>query len=215
MSFYDFNIVLHIERFVKNELLQPIQKAWIVTIAKPLSLLHSILLLRFWDGDNSAKYNNANAYLVGNTVRFRNKIYLCVKDAAIGVTPTNTLYWVKMLDSWIGLKERLHYNGQVIILEFLLNRWFEFDPQLIYIENLDTSVGTFVIGETELESGDIGYSETTTTSYITEDFTDVLKDNFVVNYPSSITIGSTEYLELVALTYKYKLYGTSPIFNPY
>lgn len=88
MSFYDFNIGLHIERFVKKELLKPIQKAWINTLLKPLSVLHSILLLRFWDGDNSPKYNPAVAYTVGDTVRFRNKIFLCVIDTTMGQVPS-------------------------------------------------------------------------------------------------------------------------------
>lgn len=214
MSFYDFDITIHIKRFVKAAILQPKQLAWLQSLLEPLRFFQDVFLKRFRDGDNSPKWDNLTVYNIGETVRFRNKVYLCFKQTTAGIDPTNAEYFVLVLDTWIGVAESINYNGQVIMLEYLLNKWFEYSSGEIYIENAEGD-DDFAISEEEGESGDIGLSDELTESLIgTSD--SFLGDSFTVFFPSAdITYANKKRQELEALVVKYKLYGTTPTFSPY
>ena len=62
--------------------------------------------------------------MVGNQVKYTDKaIYQCWV-ASTGNLPTNTNYWFKIQDKFVGIEPRMKYNAQHILFEWALNEWF-------------------------------------------------------------------------------------------
>jgi hypothetical protein len=102
----------------------PIYKAWTKTLLKPLQVLYNTMFGTFQYGNAAAIYSGATAYAVGNQVKYTDKaIYQCWV-ASTGNLPTNTNFWFKIQDNFVGIEPRMKYNAQHILFEWALNEWF-------------------------------------------------------------------------------------------
>jgi hypothetical protein len=102
----------------------PIYKAWTKTLVKPLQVLYNTMFGTFKDGNAAALYSGVTAYAVGNQVKYTDKaVYQCWV-ASTGNLPTNTNYWFKIQDNFVGIEPRCKYNAQHILFEWALNEWF-------------------------------------------------------------------------------------------
>ncbi len=94
------------------------------------------------DGFTGDKWDVSMSYNSGEKVRYiDHSVYECINDSAAGILPTNILYWVKIQEIYIGVRERSRYNSRKMLLEFILNKWFEVDAlpsDQIYITNNQT-----------------------------------------------------------------------------
>jgi len=174
----------------------------------------------FIGGDASAAYSNVTAYVDGDRVNYQNKIYECIL-ATTGNLPTDTTYWIPYVSDFRGVVERIKYNCQTVMLEWILNRWFATSfvqpgggNSDIYIVNNDRSSSTFVAGAI---SGGVTYGSYV---YSTPEFVDDFvpetpsfssSPNFTVYYPISLipTITNEKYYQLVNLVNKYKTFGST------
>lgn len=99
--------------------------AWLNILASPL-----ILIQTWWNSRvNGSSYTAFNAtadYTIDTYVLYGRASYVCIKTPAIGLypKPTDSNYWYKILDDYIGLNERSSYSAQKVMLEFALNRRF-------------------------------------------------------------------------------------------
>jgi len=102
----------------------PIYKSWTKTLVKPLQVLYNTMFGTFKDGNAAAIYSGATAYAVGNQVKYTDKaVYQCWV-ASTGNLPTNTNFWFKIQDNFVGIEPRCKYNAQHILFEWALNEWF-------------------------------------------------------------------------------------------
>ena len=123
--------------------------AWLNILAGPL-----ILIQNWWQqrltGSAYALFNSSVNYNINNLVRYGRASYICTKTPAVGLfpLPTNTDYWYKILDDYIGITERSKYSAQKVMLEFALNRRFNpttiqppfsSAPASIYITNNESN----------------------------------------------------------------------------
>ena len=137
-----------------------------------LQYLHDLFFNGYADGDSSGDYNNAAPYAVGVKVRYiDNKIYERIGiGSTTGTIPTDTDFWIPVLNNFIGVRERARYTSNRVVFEYALNKWFK--TQLnqftawdgagnptplsdIYIQNTPVDTNSFVVGVDEEESSSI------------------------------------------------------------
>jgi len=104
---------------------KPKHTAWLNILVSPLTKLQD-----WWNerltGSSYSLFNGATNYTIYNTVRYGRAAYWCIKTPPTGLfpLPTDTTYWYKILDDYIGLNERSKYSAQKVMLEYALNRRF-------------------------------------------------------------------------------------------
>lgn len=227
MSIYNINFGNEVEKLLPPAKREPKNLAWLRSLVKPIQWLRDLFFEDYANGNNDALYDSLATYSVGDRVRYMNKIYECISNTTAGTNPSNITNWIKILDDFRGARERVTYNGQKIVLEWILNRWFGtsfIQPDStnptnrsdFYVDTQNTDDDSFLVGETSPETSFV--SETT---IFMEDFVGESYDpeaiNFIVYYPLA-TIPSTtddKYYQMTALTEKYKLAGTTPGYESY
>lgn len=128
--------------------------------------------------------------------------YIPEEGYVAGVVPSDTKYWQKIADSFVGFDERIKYNSTILSLEYMLNKHFGYawpanypvalvydNPLIrptIYItpQNYDTNV--FLVGEVDYtDSSVIGIDIWANMDFVGEG--DILAETaaFVVNFPLS------------------------------
>ncbi len=211
---YNIDFIIQLKRLLPPLKRKPKRIAWLTSLLKPLQWLNDVLMI-YVAGDASIPVYNGDAILRGVKVRFDNKIYETLADTLENETPfTNPEKYFLVLNDWRGAKERVHYSSQILIFEYLLNRWFgtSFRQPVdgksdIYIEELDTQDYFFRIGENESESSEIAELELEQKSYIGESWFAEDAD-FVVKYKLSQIDTSAKRDQLRSLINQHRLYGT-------
>lgn len=143
MSIYSQTYSLIWNKLLPPSLRQVIWKAWGVAIMSPMQWLRDLFFDDYADGSSAADWVSAAAYSFGDRVRYiDNSVYELITVAGItGITDgpdVDTDNWIKVLDTWIGLRERSKYNSQKLLLEFILNKYFRVaipPSDQIYITN--------------------------------------------------------------------------------
>ena len=150
----------------------PIYKAWTKTLLKPLQVLYNTMFGTFQYGNAAALYNSATAYVVGNQVKYTDKsIYQCWV-ASTGNLPTNTNYWFKIQDKFVGIEPRCKYNAQHLLFEWALNEYFGTtfvntpSASDIYIDNFASGSNVFYVGLTEVNSSQAVYENSQADRFI-------------------------------------------------
>jgi hypothetical protein len=170
----------------------PIYKAWVKTLLKPLQVLYNTMFGTFKDGNAAAIYNGATAYVVGNQVKYTDKaIYQCWV-ASTGNLPTNTAYWFKIQDKFVGIEPRCKYNAQHLLFEYALNEWFGTTfvnvpgSSDIYINAVGANLGAFYVGFTPTDSSFVVYDEPEATAFIQALDLTTASISFTINVPIAV-----------------------------
>ncbi len=167
----------------------PIYKAWTKTLVKPLQVLYNTMFGTFKDGNAAAIYSGATAYVVGNQVKYTDKaVYQCWV-ASTGNLPTNTNYWFKIQDNFVGIEPRCKYNAQHILFEWALNEWFGTTfvnvpgDSAIFIDAAAADLGAFYVGLTETESSYVVFDEPEATAFVQALNLTTAGVSFTINVP--------------------------------
>lgn len=174
------------------------------------------------NGSSYAFYSNVTAYVDGDRVNYQNRVYECIL-ASTGNLPTDTTYWVLVANDFRGVVERIKYNCQRLMMEWLLNKWFgsTFNQpgsgtSDIYITDNDRESSTFTVFQNDLTNGVALSSAVFESANFVNDFVMATPSyafvaNFDVNYPVALipTITDEKYYQLVNLVEKYKTFGTT------
>jgi hypothetical protein len=146
----------------------------------------------FKDGNAAALYSGATAYAVGNQVKYTDKsIYQCWV-ASTGNLPTNTNYWFKIQDNFVGIEPRCKYNAQHILFEWALNEWF--GTTFVNVPgNSDIWIGpgspsdvVLYVGFTEVNSSLIVYGNGEAQTFIQAINIANTGDEFTINVPIAV-----------------------------
>lgn len=166
---------------------------------QPVALIRALLTPMQWVRDlilGSFKTGaTASPYAPGTYYKYDQVIYnKGVYEALVDTTndPTNTTDWKLVQPNFIGVDERMKYNGQKIVLEYALNKEFDgvfrqpatgFNSD-IYITNIAAVMAGFRVGQDESGSSSIG--QTTSSDSIGGRYPFVQVNNFQINFKASL-----------------------------
>lgn len=190
------------------------------SIVEPLNDLN-IIFKWFREGNTAGQYNPATTYTFGSVLKYSRKVYLkneVTTGYTAGIIPTNTTYFVRISESFIGIAERLMYRPDKLVLEYALNRIFETtfrQPPLvsdIYIQNVNTSDTNFGVGELDNFTSTIGETDVLSLYFISENDFVAGETDFIVYVPLAVfnALASTDVERTAILTdviEKYRLTG--------
>ena len=134
------NPIYNIDFGLASERLSPPYKRsprllrWLFVLLSPIQWLRNLVLGYYADGviGNSIPFfQTTDTYEYGDMVIGPDdKIYLNIftGTTTVGIIYNNTDYWIPVLDTYIGVRERLVYTSQTIVLEGILNKKFRVPP---------------------------------------------------------------------------------------
>lgn len=158
MSIYDIDYT-----DVGNQLLPPdkrgaYMRSWVATLFKPLQYLSNLWLNDYRAGSSAAPFLISTTYAIGDKVLYKASVYESIVAGNLGHTPPNDAYWVRVQDNFIGVFERVQYNGNTLILTYALNKYFgttfRQPPNVsdIYLQANAKPADVFIVGATEAQS---------------------------------------------------------------
>lgn len=200
-SIYGFDIDSNVEELLPSDYRLPVNIKLVQSLLSALKWVRDLFFDSYFYGNVPAKYA-AGTYAYLDQVTYKKKVYLSLIDGNTDAPTTSN--WLLVQDDFLGLKERMLYNGSRLSLEYALNRKFETtfrQPATpsgvgdaksdIYFEaGTPTSVG-FLIGATEPKSSSVG--KTKSSGYIGSDSPLIYAIHFNIKVPSATmaTIGAT------------------------
>lgn len=221
MSIYDVNYADLFRLLLPPDKREPNNLAWAASLMAPLQWAHDNFFTGYLDGSTTAQYNNLTAYVQFDEVRYNNRIYQCIEDST-GNLPTNESYWIEVNADFRGARQRIRYNGQKLVLEYILNKWFgttfisklvdDVTKSVVYIENTLSNTNNFFVSEISPNTSFVASYSEIQESFVPE-VSNVDAADFKVYYPVSFT--ANQVIQLKAITEKYKLYGTKASYQPY
>lgn len=209
---------------------QDVRLGMLEAISAPIQWNRDNFFDSYLEGDASAVWDIGTNYLRYDRVNYQNRIYECTNDI-IAELPTNTDYWVQVVGDFRGVKERIKYNCQKIILEWVLNKWFNttfVQPNVgmltsdFWIETNDRDGNIFYTSEFSLldgvyQPGSVPQFASGMEDYIGASSSFVTAANFTVNYPTAVIafVTDDEYYQMVGLINKYKIAGSTVEYASY
>lgn len=113
----------------------------------PLQYLRDLLFIDYIGGVKYPPYSKFTLYNPGNRVTDNRSNYENIVQS-LNKSPLDTNYWIKIQDVYLGLDQRKTYNSQKIILELVLNTYFNITPTtvpVIYITNNAVLAKNFLV----------------------------------------------------------------------
>ncbi|MES2382614.1 MAG: hypothetical protein V4538_16315 [Bacteroidota bacterium] len=170
MTIYDINYALQTEILLPPDKRKP----KFISFFKAFTIVLQIIRDRFHndyaDGFTGDKWDVLVAYSIGDKIRYIDRsVYECILPTLAGIVPTNSVYFVKTQEIYIGLRERLRYNSRKMVLEYILNKWFDVDvspADQIYITNNNIYGTAFVMGESGETSSLLANDSIYSTTYL-------------------------------------------------
>ncbi len=187
-SIYD---IIFSQRII--ELLPPDKRysrmsAWFRAIAAVFQRLHLNVFVDYRTGSNYPVYA-AGTYNAGDRVIYGQRVYESI-DGSNTTIPTDLSKWFVYQNSFLGVDERLKYNGQILVLDYACNARFKTNfrqPPLqsdIYFEINTPTANVFVVGFDEPQSG-ISFFDGSS-NFIINDYSFSSFYNFVVKVPTAV-----------------------------
>jgi len=189
-------MIINTDNFAINFLPSKKRKTIFVAFAKvllkPLQILYNTIFGTFKNGNTAADWSNATAYVVGQQVKYVDKANYQCWVAHTNKIPTDTAYWFKIQDKFVGIEPRMKYNAQHLLFEWLLNEWFGTTfvntpgASDIYITNNTVIDTAFWVGITESESSVVSYNNVDISGWIQAENLNNTVYYFTINVPTSV-----------------------------
>jgi hypothetical protein len=168
-------------------------KGILASLNEPLNDLN-LIFKWYREGSTAPVFNVLTVYGYGDVISYGKTIYLKneVTDGYVaGILPTDTTYFTKILDYFIGVDERIMYNSQKLVFEYALNRFFGTtfrQPPLvsdIYITRDFSDLFNFWVSENDIDTSLVGDTDTDTV-YVDEDETTRDIFDFKIKIPVAV-----------------------------
>lgn len=149
MSIFDVNFSNFKDNVLPVDKREPVQKGWIQTFIAVVQYLRDKVLGDYRTGSNYDQWS-AGTYNIHDKVMYNQVVYESLIDGNTDTPPSEN--WAVWLPSFIGSDERKYFNGQKVVLEYALNKYYGTtfrQPPLvsdIYIDNLGVDIVGFVVG---------------------------------------------------------------------
>lgn len=159
------------------------------SLLSPMQWIRDLVFGSYYEGSNAPAYT-AGTYDYMAQVIYDRKIYMSLFDGNTDLPTTSK--WMLIQDNFIGVKERILYNAEKLVFEYLLNKEYGTtfrQPPLqsdIFINNLAAVPDGFLVGETEPYCSSVG--QTTSSDAIGYNWTFVYLNHFQINIPASLLL---------------------------
>ena len=186
---YDINFDLQ-----AAELLSPDKRdnnyLWLVrSLLTSLKWCRDLLFSSYKIGSKAQPYATGH-YKIYDQVIYNKAVYYSLIDFNIDLPTAPT--WLKIQDNFLGIDERVKFNGQNIVLEYALNQQFggTFRPQGsssssdIYLTNAPFTAAGFRIGQSEAFSTSVG--QTISSDQIGLRYSFIQVSNFQISIKASV-----------------------------
>ena len=151
MSLFVYNPFRVSEELTPPQLRQPAFINWLRTLLRPTKWLTDNFLNDYCNGSTASDYDNSTTYTKYDRVVWKDlAVYELRVTSSVGVLPTGSVLsetnWYKIQDNFIGADERIRYNGQLIVLEYAINKHFRVTsaPYIFFTEINAGSSSVFV-----------------------------------------------------------------------
>lgn len=218
---YDLNTAAY--RLTPVTKRQDVRLSFLECVSTSIQKERDIFFIDYLSGSSEAAWSISTAYSKYDRVNYQNRIYECVSDTTGGL-PTDRSFWLQIVADFRGATERIQYNCQTIMLEYILNKWFGTvfrqpsvgTPSDIYIVNNSRDGDTFTSYENPVVNGvyvnSVSYQfspEATAWSFATPHYT--FGPNFTFHYPVTLipTTADDKYFQMTSLIDEYKVFGAT------
>lgn len=190
MSIYDIDFNTKAVELLPPDKRFPTTIAWIKALVKQAKYIRDKYLGDYNTGANYPIWAIATNYNKGDRVIYKGSVYESLINGNIGNQPIEGINWTLYQKNFIGVSERVYYNGQKIVLEWALNKWFHTtfrQPPLvsdIFIQNNTPSFKCFIIGDNSNNSSSV-FSDKSS-SPISYDYNAPLFKNATINIPLAV-----------------------------
>lgn len=163
--------------------------AWVKIITYPLQYLVNLWFDSYRVGSVAPYYSALATYNKYDQVIYNKIVYESLIDSNTTI-PTTVANWKVVQQNFIGLFERIKYNGQKLVLEYALNKWFgttfRQPPSVsdIYISNNTIGIPVFRSGNIELISSSV--SNSSSSEYVVNAYSITVQFNFDINVPVTV-----------------------------
>ncbi|MDQ2718232.1 MAG: hypothetical protein M3Z26_00520 [Bacteroidota bacterium] len=183
IDFYDFGIQMLPPDKRKNN-----SVGFLSALIRPLQWLNDLWFDEYNIGSSDSAFSSASPYSKYDRVIYNKSVYESLIDNNSDI-PT-TYNWFIVQKNFIGLSERMLYNGQCLVLTYALNKWFGTtfnQPPVqsdIYIINSTIATPAFLVGEIESNSSKISTIEST--EFVETVVTYSAQINFTIHVPVAV-----------------------------
>lgn len=216
----DFN--LQVVNMLPLEQRLPYWKIFVRSLVSPIVWLYELFNFYMYNSVDTGYWSSIVTYSTGDKVRDISGVYESLVDGNLNNAITDTAYWYKVLDYFIGADERAVYNGRKINFEWELNRYFGTTfvqpddpvtptPSEIFISNKVITQTSFITGSNDAS---VVYSYSSS-GYVfgTEVYGFASSYNFYIHIPLAVynALGSTDAIResiVRAFADKYTAVGT-------
>lgn len=163
--------------------------AWAGILLSPLQYLRDLYFGSYRTGSDAPQWVNTAPYSKYEQVKYNKIIYESLIDNNSDV-PTTVATWRVVQINFIGVFERIYYNGQKLVLEYAMNKWFGTvfrqppNTSDIYITNNTVPVGVFRVGNVESISSKV-YANTSS-EFVINAYDFNVAFNFTINCPVAV-----------------------------
>lgn len=99
-------------------------RAWFKALLSPLQYLANLWLGDYRTGSSGVPWLVGDPYNTGDRVTYKGSAYESLIDANLGNLPTDQTKWKLVQENFIGVFERVLYNGNVLPFTFAINKYF-------------------------------------------------------------------------------------------
>ena len=163
--------------------------AWIKILLSPLQYLRDLWFGSFRTGSTAPQWVNTSPYPKSAQVKYNKIVYESLVDNNSDV-PTTVATWRVVQFNFIGMEERILYNGQALVLEYAMNKWFGTvfrqppNQSDIYIANNSVPIGVFRCTATEAGSS-VSYTSGSS-EFVINQFSFAVAFNFTIYCPVAV-----------------------------
>lgn len=136
MSIYDYLVSAATDQLTPPSKRKPVTFAWLGIFTDKLQYLHDLVFTDYANGSGAGDWVASSPYVYTTRKRYiDNYIYEVINPNGIisAIPPPQDLQtlnnptgsWVKVLNNWVGVRERSKYNSQRVVFEYALNKWFK------------------------------------------------------------------------------------------
>ena len=147
-TIYDIDFQLMADNLNSPTKRKPKITAFLNCLVFPLQWLRDLFFNDYIGGMKYPAFSKITLYNPGDRVTYGDRANYQNIVQSLNISPYNTAYWIKIQDIYLGLDERKHYNAQKIMLERVLNTYFNITPlssPTIYINNNPITAKSFIV----------------------------------------------------------------------
>lgn len=190
MGLYDINMSTTGQQLLPPDKRGSLMSRWVSSMLRPIQWLVDIRLNSYRNGSAAPPYLNSTTYAKGDLVVYRYAVYESQVSGNVGNDPLDLAFWAKIQDNFIGVLERLKYNGHTLILTYALNKYFGTTfrqpnnvSDIFIIGNIKPAA-VFLIGDTENQSSQVYLN--TSSEFIINDYAFGNYTNMTIMVPVAV-----------------------------